>query len=347
MDRMQAFVVKDVGKLVREEIPIPRVKDPDDVLLKIKMVGICGSDVKILEGKHHFKPNTVLGHEFCGEVVDIGSHVTHIKLGDRVAVDNNIRCGFCSFCRMGLSSQCVEIKTSALGVMRDGGYAEYCLVPEKQCFVLPAEIDDALGTQVETLATVVNGMNTLLMLPYDYVMILGFGPIGYLFAQFAKNIAAKVAVTEIDPFRIGVAKECGLTVWNPNEVDVVEKITEFTYGRKADIVIEATGNALETALKCVTPGGKVLPFGMDSSIQTTVVPNEITRWATKILGLYLGQNTMVPSIRIFQEKRLNMKPFFTKTIPLSEAPSAFDCLGLDLKTMMHKPKSAMKITMKV
>jgi threonine dehydrogenase-like Zn-dependent dehydrogenase len=347
MEKMKALVFKDIGHLILEEIPIPRVKDPDDVLLKVKAVGICGSDIKIIEGKHHFKPNTVLGHEFCGEVIEVGSHVQHIKLGDRVAIDNNIRCGFCSFCRMGLSSQCVEIKTSALGVMRDGGYAEYCLVPEKQCFVLPDEIDDILGTQVETLATVVNGMNTLLMLPYDYVMILGFGPIGYLFAQFAKNIAAKVAVTEIDPFRIEVAKKCGLTVWDPNEVDVVEKITEYTYGRKADIVIEATGNALETALKCVTPGGKVLPFGMDSSIQTTVVPNDITRWATKILGLYLGQNTMVPSIRIYQENRLDMKQFFTKIIPLADGLGAFDSLGLDMKTLQHKPKSAMKIVMRV
>src|SRR5512136_55355 len=346
MDKMKAYVFKDVGQLVLEEIPVPRVKNPDDVLLKIKMVGICGTDVKILEGKHHFKPNTVLGHEFCGEVVEVGSHVQYIKVGDRVAIDNNIRCGFCSFCRMGLSSQCVEIKTSALGVMRDGGYAEYCLVPEKQCFVLPGEIDDVLGTQVETLATVVNGMNTLLMLPYDYVMILGFGPIGYLFAQFARNIAAKVAVTEIDPFRIQVAKECGLTVWNPKEVDVVEKITEFTYGRKADIVIEATGNALEQALKCVTPGGKVLPFGMDSSIQATVIPNEITRWAIKILGLYLGQNTMVPSIRIYKEQRLNMGPFFTQVIPFDECLCAFDLLGLAIKTLQHHPKSAMKIVMK-
>ena len=347
MDKMQALVFKDVGKLVHEEIAIPHVKNPDDVLLKVKAVGICGTDVKILEGKHHFKPNTVLGHEFCGEVVQVGTHVNYVKVGDRVAIDNNIRCGFCSFCRMGLSSQCVEIKFNALGVMRDGGYAEYCVVPEKQCFVLPPEIDDVLGSQVETLATVVNGMNHLLMLPYDYVMILGFGPIGYLFAQFAKNIAAKVAVTEIDPFRIQVAKECGLTVWNPNEVDVVQKITDFTYGRKADIVIEATGNALETALKCVTPGGKVLPFGMDSSIKTTIVPNEITRWATKIIGLYLGQNTMVPSIRVFQENRLNMKPFFTKVIPLSEGLGAFECLGLNVKTMQHQPKSAMKIVMKV
>lgn len=347
MDTMKAYVFKDVGNLMLEKKPIPHVKDPDDLVLKVKAVGICGSDIKIIEGKHHFRPNTVLGHEFCGEVVEIGTHVTHFKLGDRVAIDNNIRCGFCSFCRMGLSSQCVEIKNSALGVMRDGGYAEYCLVPEKQCYLLPESIDDVLGTQVETLATVINGMNTLLMLPYDYVMILGFGPIGYLFGQLARNIAAKVAVTEIDPFRIEVARQCGLTVWNPNEVDVVEKITEFTYGRKADIVIEATGNALEQALQCVTPGGKVLPFGMDSSVKATVVPNEITRWATKILGLYLGQNTMVPSIRIYQENRLNMQPFFTKVIPFEEGLCAFDMLGLDLKTLQHKPKSAMKIVMKM
>jgi len=347
MDTMKAYVFKDVGNLVFEEKPIPHVKDPDDVLLKVKAVGICGSDLKIIEGKHHFKPNTVLGHEFCGEVVEVGSHVSHVKLGDRVSIDNNIRCGFCSFCRMGLTSQCVEIKTSALGVMRDGGYAEYCLVPEKQCYVLPDGINDILGTQVETLATVVNGMNTLLMLPYDYVLILGFGPIGYLFGQFAKNIAAKVAVTEIDSFRRQVARDCGLTVWDPNEVDIEEKITEFTYGRKADIVVEATGNALWQALDCITPGGKVLPFGMDSSIETTIVPNEITRWATKILGLYLGQNTMVPSIRIYQENRLNMGPFFTKVIPFDDGYDAFDLLGLDMETLEHKPKQAMKIVMQM
>ncbi|HAL16029.1 MAG TPA: hypothetical protein DCP32_04540 [Anaerolineaceae bacterium] len=346
MDTMKALVMKDVGRIEFEQRPIPHAKDPDDVVIKIHAVGICGSDVKIVEGKHHFKPNTVLGHEFCGEIVEVGSHVHHMKIGDRVAVDNNIRCGFCDFCRMGLTSQCVDIKTSALGVMRDGGYAEYTIVPEKQCFVLPDEIDDVLGTQVETLATVVNGMNTLQMLPYDYVIVIGFGPIGYLFSQFARNIAAKVAVTEIDPFRIEVAKQCGLTVWNPEEVNVVDKITEFTYGRKADIVIEATGNDLATALKCVAPGGKVLPFGMDSSITTTVVPNEITRWATKILGLYLGQNTMVPSIRIFRENRLNMGPFFTKVISLDDGIKAFEYLGLDIKTLDRIPKQAMKIVMK-
>ena len=92
---MKALVFKGVGDLVLEQVPIPHVKDPDDVVIKISAVGICGSDVKIVEGKHHFKPNTILGHEFCGEVVEVGTHVHHVKLGDRVAVDNNIRCGFC------------------------------------------------------------------------------------------------------------------------------------------------------------------------------------------------------------------------------------------------------------
>jgi threonine dehydrogenase-like Zn-dependent dehydrogenase len=97
MDKMKAIVFHDVGKIKLTEIPIPKVTQPDDVLLKVKAVGICGSDLKIIEGKHHFKPHTVLGHEFCGEVVEVGTHVHHVKIGDRVAIDNNIRCGFCSF----------------------------------------------------------------------------------------------------------------------------------------------------------------------------------------------------------------------------------------------------------
>jgi threonine dehydrogenase-like Zn-dependent dehydrogenase len=347
MQTMKALVFRDIGKIEFCEVPIPNISQPDDVLIKVSAVGICGSDIKILEGKHHANKNTILGHEFSGLVVETGSRVTHVRVGDHVAIDPNICCGFCSFCRMGLTSQCVEIKHGAIGVMRNGGDAEYCLVPETQCFILPDEIDDILGTQVETLATVVNGMKTLLMLPYEYVLILGFGPIGYIFAQFARNIAAKVAVTEIDPFRINIAKQCGLTVWNPLEDDIVANINEFSYGRKADIVIEATGNALEQALQCVAPGGKVLQFGMDSSIKATIIPNEITLWATKILGLYLGQNTMAPSLRIFQEKRLNMDLFFTKVIPLQDGIKAFDDLGLDLQTLSHHPKSAMKIVMKV
>jgi threonine dehydrogenase-like Zn-dependent dehydrogenase len=346
VNTMKALIFRDIGRIELGELPIPQVARPDDVLLKVSACGVCGTDIKILEGKHAYRKDVVIGHEFNGTVVDIGTHVNHVKVGDRVAIDNNPRCGFCSFCRMGMSSQCSEIGKNAIGVQRNGGYAEFCLVPESVCYPLPREIDDILGTQVETLATVINGMNNLFMMPYEYVLVIGFGPIGYLFASLARNIAAKVAVTEIDPFRIDVAKSLGLTVWNPHEMDVVEKITGFTYGRKADIVIEATGMELETAIKCVTPGGRVLAFGMDSSTRITAVPHDITRTAAKILGVYLGQNTMLPAQRILREGRINMKPFFTKIVPLEEGARAFCDLGLNLADMTHHPKSAMKIVLK-
>ncbi len=346
MEKMKALVFRDVGRMECDMIPMPQIQNPDDVIIRVAACGICGTDKKILEGKHSYKQNVVLGHEFAGTVVEVGTHPNHIKIGDRVCIDNNIRCGVCTFCRMGLSSQCTSIATSTLGVKVNGGMAEYCVIPAKQCYKLPTEIDDILATQVETLGTVVNGYNTLGMMPYDYVVIIGFGPIGYLFAAIAKNIAAKVAVTEIDPFRIGVAKELGVPVWNPNEVDVVKMAKEFTYGRGADIVIEATGSQLGVALQMAAPGGKVLPFGMDSDVEITVRPNDITRWATKVLGLYLGQNTMEPSIRMFQENRIEMKPFFTKVLPLEDGISAFRDLGLDPVTMEHGPMSAEKIVIK-
>ncbi len=345
MEQMKALVFRDVGKIDLDCIPMPHVTEPDDVLIKVAACGICGTDKKILEGKHVYKPNVVLGHEFTGTVVDIGTHVHHVKVGDRVCVDNNIRCGVCTYCRMGLTSQCVNIAKLTLGVQKNGGMAEYSIVPASACYVVPDEIDDITATQIETLGTVVNGMNHLLMLPYEYVIILGFGPIGYLFAAMAKNIAAKVAVTEIDPFRIDVAKQLGVTVWNPNEVDVVKMAREFTYGRGADIVVEASGTQLGAAIEMVTPGGKILPFGMDSSVQVTVTPNFITRYAIKIIGLYLGQNTMAPAIRIFQEKRIEMGPFFTKVLPLDQGIGAFQDLGLDLKTMGHMPMAAEKIVL--
>ena len=204
---MKALVFKEIGKIELEDIPIPEVNNPDDVLIKVTACGICGSDVKILQGKHAYKPNTVLGHELNGTVEEVGAQVRSLKAGDRVAIDNNPRCGLCDFCRTGFSSQCEWIKEKTIGIFKNGGYAEYCVAPESVCYKLPEDLDYLIATQVETLGTVLNGMNTVQMQPWDMVVVLGCGPIGYLFTSFAQNIAAQVAVTEIDRFRIGVAKK--------------------------------------------------------------------------------------------------------------------------------------------
>jgi len=346
MKSMRALAYKDVGKIVLEERQIPEITSNHQVLVKVAAVGICGTDVKILQGKHAVGDNTVLGHEFCGTVEGIGNEITTLKIGDRVAVDNSLRCGLCEACRSGNSSQCDWLKDKSIGIFQDGGMAEYCVLPENACYKIPDEIDEITGTQVETLGTVLNGMNIIQMQPYDTVVVLGFGPIGYLFTALAKNIVSRVMASEIDNFRINVAKELDVPVFNPNEIDLEKQILEFTNGKGADIVIDAIGDQLENAIKYVAPGGKILAFGMDSSIQATIAPNTITRKAIKILGSYIGQNTCLPAIKILQSGKLNMKPFFSEVIDLKDGQSAFNKLGLDLATQKSVPKQAMKIVLR-
>jgi threonine dehydrogenase-like Zn-dependent dehydrogenase len=342
---MKALVFEDVGKIGFDQIPVPEISEPNQVLLNVVACGICGTDVKILQGKHAYKENTVLGHEFDGVVEEIGKSVSTLKVGDRVAIDNSLRCGLCEACRMGQSSQCNWLTDKSIGIFQNGGYADYTIVPENACYKLPDSIDDITGTQVETLGTVLNGMNIIEMKPWDTVLILGFGPIGYLFSALSKNMAARAVATEIDPFRIKVAKQLGIPVLNPNETDLETSIPELTDGIKPDIVIDAVGNQLENALNFVAPGGKILAFGMDSSVQATVVPNTITRKAVKILGSYIGQNTCLPAIRILQAGKIDMGPFFTEKIALENGVDAFAKLGLDINTLKPIPKNAMKLVL--
>jgi threonine dehydrogenase-like Zn-dependent dehydrogenase len=343
---MRALVFKDVGKLEFERLPVPKITKPDQVLIKVSHCGICGSDVKILQGKHAYKKNTVLGHELNGVVVETGNGVTTLKIGDRISIDNNPRCGLCEYCRTGESSQCESIKENTIGIFKNGGYAEYCVAQENVCFILPDEIDDIVATQVETLGTVLNGMNTLQMQAWDSVLILGCGPIGYLFTSLATRIAAQVAVTEIDPFRLKIAESFDIPAFNPNKLDVEEQVIKLTRGRKFDIVIDAVGTLLENALEYVTSGGKILAFGMDDSFRAQITPYQITRCAIKILGTYIGQNTCLSAIKILQARKLKLDNFFTEIIPLEEGPSAFTKVGLDLISMKQVPKRAMKLVLR-
>lgn len=346
MKTMNVLAFQGIGKIVLEEREVPKITSPNQVLVKVAAVGICGTDVKILQGKHAVGDKTVLGHEFCGTVEEVGEAITTLKIGDRVAVDNSLRCGLCEACRSGKSSQCDWLKDKSIGIFQDGGMAEFCVLPENACFKIPEDLDEITGTQVETLGTVLNGMNIVQMQPYDTVVVLGFGPIGYLFSALAKNIVSRVMVTEIDDFRINAAKELGVPVFNPNEVDLEQQISEFTDGKGAEIVIDAIGSQLENAIKYVAPGGKILAFGMDSSIQANITPNTITRKSISILGSYIGQNTCLPAIKILRSGKLNLKPFFSEVIPLKSGEAAFNKLGLDLATQKSVPKQAMKIVLK-
>jgi len=165
-------------------------------------------------------------------------------------------------------------------------------------------------------------MNTIQMQAWDSVLILGFGPIGYLFTALARNIAAQVAVTEIDPFRFNIAHSFGVTAFNPDKCDLEAEVIKMTSGKKFDIVIDAVGTQLENAVKYVTSGGKILAFGMDDSFSATLKPYQLTAGPLN-LGTYIGQNTCLPAIKILQGGKLDLSKFFTEVVPLEKGASAF------------------------
>ena len=342
---MKALVFKGIGRIQLEDFPIPEVREPDDVLIRVAMCGVCGTDLKILEGKHAFKEDTILGHEFCGVVSDIGDKVTSLRVGDRVAVENTLNCGVCAYCRSGLQSQCAALAQGALGVAKNGGFAEYCVAPERLCYRIPLQIDDLVGTQIETLSPVLNGLRSVQVMPWEYVLVVGFGPLGYLFASLCRRAAAKTAVAEVDPFRFRIAQEMGFPVFNPETEDLSKSFTHFSRGPKADVVIEAVGTELARCLDLLAPGGRVLHMGMDSEAIATIPPNSITRGAWRVLGCYLGHGAMLHSIRVLQEGHIDLSRFFTETIPLEDGLEAFPKLGLHLSTMTRAPKTAMKLVL--
>ena len=203
-----------------------------------------------------------------------------------------------------------------------------------------------IGTQVETLSPVLNGLHAIGLESWEYVLVLGFGPIGYLLASLARNTAAKVAVTEIDPFRIAVAETMGFAVFNPEVEDIVQRYLEFTGGSRADVVIEAVGTELGCGLQALAPGGRMLHMGMDSESRACLEPNRITRDALRVFGSYLGHGAMLKSIRLLKEHKIDMEQYFSDILPLDMGLDAFPRLGLRLDTMEHCRKSAMKIVLK-
>ena len=190
---MLGYLFSEVGNANLQQLPNPVIGE-SDVLIKVKACGICGTDIHILKGESSSTPPVVLGHEFSGEVVAVGSLVTTAKVGDRVCIDPNIFCGLCHYCRNGKEHLCENL--TAIGVDIHGGFAEYAVVPQTHVYPLPANVSYAAGAMVEPVACCVRGMDLAKIRPGDEVAVLGAGPIGLILAQMAKAAGAVVTISE-------------------------------------------------------------------------------------------------------------------------------------------------------
>lgn len=336
-ERMPAVVFQGEGRWALEERPVPSVRNPEDVLLQVEACGICGTDLHILEVPpgHPATPGVILGHEVIGRVVEVGPAVTHLRPGVRVAVAPNLYCGVCRFCQRGLYNHCERFTT--LGIFLDGGLAPYEVAPARALFPISPQVPLERAIFTEVLSTVVGGTLQARLHPGEHAVVLGCGPVGLLFLQvFRASGAGSLIAADIAPFRLEFARRAGADrVVNPREEDLEAVVREVT-GIGADVVVDAVGTLMSTALRLVRPAGTVILFGMNAQARAEIAQYDITRREIRVVGSYVGRHTFPLAIQMLERGAIRPEELVTHRLPLARFGEGLEHLrqGEAVKVMM-------------
>ncbi len=330
---MRAQVIKEPGKMVLEQVPVPTIND-DEVLIKVKMCGICGTDWKIFMGEYAAEHLPMIsGHEFWGVIEEVGSNAKGFSVGDRVSVDICMPCGTCYFCRRGEGLLCQTF--TQLGIHTDGAFAEYVKAPWQNCYKIPDDVDDYSAAFIEPLTAVIQASKKMDCKISSSVVIIGCG-LGILHGALARlRGAAPVIVIGDSPARLEMAKQFGADITiDINEVsDPVAEVKRLTGGVGADYVLEAVGTpkTYEQAFEMVRRGGKVEAFGVVPQGKTAALqPYEFVLGEKKVSGSCAGiGNDWGDVINLLAHKRIDPKPLFSMVVPLEELEQALHELRAD------------------
>ncbi len=336
---MKAVVVEKPEKIVVVEREIPQITD-NQVLLKVKAAGICGSDVGIYHGKNAFATYPrVVGHEFVGEIVKVGCDVKNATVGDHVAIDPVVSCGTCYACKINHHNVCKSLEV--MGVHRDGGYQEYVAVDQEQINQLPKDIPWEIAATVEPFSIGAQVAHRGRLTGDDTVLICGAGPIGLIILQVAKMKGAKVAILDIVESRLKKAKEMGADmVVNGKTTDIVEAMKKFTNSEGFNLIYEATGNVniLQTCIqKLPSQAGRIVVLGF-STVEFPIRQVDIMSKELEIIGTRLNNHRFPEVITWFKEGKVDPKAIVTNTFPFTEADKAF-------KYNDEHPESVLKIVL--
>jgi 2-desacetyl-2-hydroxyethyl bacteriochlorophyllide A dehydrogenase len=245
-----------------EDITMPEPGE-NEVLVQVVACGVCGTDFHIFNGEAPAIFPLIPGHEFSGKVVSCGNLVKRLNVGDRVAVDPNIPCGYCRFCRAGKINFCENLE--AIGVTRNGGFAEYVLVPQSQAYLIPQTLDFRTAAFSEPLSCCVHGMDIIDVKPGEKVLIVGSGTIGLLMLQLVKLSGAGICgVIEPENYKRELAVQYGADFTaSPKTNNLQEYIQDTTRGGP-DVIIECAGNkdALSLCFQLTKTGTRILLFGL-------------------------------------------------------------------------------------
>jgi len=318
---MRAAVFEGPGRISIVERALPQPA-PDEVQIRVAACGICGTDRHIMHGEFATKPPVIIGHEYAGTVTAVGADVKDLHEGDAVAVDPNIVCGTCRPCQRGVVHMCRNL--TALGVTRDGGFAEYAVAPRKQCHRLPSGVSLLEGAMTEPLACCVHGSDLAGIRPGDRVAVIGGGAIGQMLAQLARLCGAALVLLS-DPVaeRRELAMRLGVdAAYDPTEGDPTADGGLLEGG--ADVVIEAVGSRFTTrqAIAWAAPGGTVLWFGVTPPGHSVEVePNEVFQKELRIQGARINPFTHSRAVALLGSHRVSVTPLITQQIGLEQLPA--------------------------
>ena len=319
---MKAVVFTESEKVVVTQVPEP-VCAPDEVIIQVARVGLCGTDLHIYHNEYMSQFPLIGGHEFCGKVIEVGAQVTDFKTGQRVAADPNLYCGHCDFCRDEKANHCLN--WVGVGVTRHGAFAEYVAVPAKACYRLPEGLTDLQGAFIEPVSCVAHAMNRLHVWPGDEVLILGAGPMGLILTQvLSRSGAGMVAVVEKQPARLELAQKLGANLAVPAGAGQDQALRAAApYG--FSVVIDATGSprVIENAFQYLKPRGQYLQFGVaPKDAVVTIKPYDIFKNDWTILGSFALCYTFQPAIAWLAGGRVDVNPLVSHTLPLDDFPAA-------------------------
>ncbi|MEV0395193.1 zinc-dependent alcohol dehydrogenase family protein [Polymorphospora rubra] len=307
---MKAAVIVTPGQVALETVPDP-APGPRDVVVHVAACGICGTDLHIMDGEFAPAYPVVPGHEFAGEVVAVGSGVTEVRVGDRVAVDPSLHCGECYYCRRARGNLCEN--WAAIGVTTAGGAAEYAVAPAKNCFVLPDGVSAADAALIEPLSCAVRGFDVLPRRLGDHYLIYGAGTMGLMMQELAKRCgAASVSMVDLNPDRLATAVRLGNTA-------AVTGADELSRPRGWDVVIDCTGveAAIADGLTRVGPAGTFLQFGVSSyDARATVEPFRIYNKEITITGSMAVLHSFERAGELFAAGVLDPDVFVSHRFPL-------------------------------
>ena len=324
---MKAAVYKQPNEMAVIDVPRP-VAGRGEVVLKVHACGICGSDLHAVQYGFGMPPDSVMGHEFCGEIVELGPQVGGYAIGDRVTSLPYIGCNTCEPCVAGKGMHCENIRGLGLGQL-PGAYAEYVMCGAKSLFKLPDNVDSRLGALVEPLSVGLHGVNRSGLGPGAACVVMGGGPIGLATLLWCKaKGAATVIVSELAPGRSELARRLGATeVVNPTIKDPAERIREIT-GRGPDLVFECVGvkSTLESAISMVATLGRVVVLGVcmepDEITPVRCIFKEIT------VSFVLGYNDaeFQDTIDALSQGKIDPRPMVTDVIGVEQVPEMFAAL---------------------